>query len=100
MGGLNAFCSFEDSLIPVIDYDALEMHDLEALSHLGKTIEAYGVFYLNLQSTLGERLLASAGEIFGCARELFIQPLDTKNKFDIDSVGPYKLDGSVHVCSK
>ena len=54
-----------------------------------------GFFYLDLQGNETVQLLEDMNRLMDVGRELFDLPLKEKLVHDIDTLGPYKLDGYV-----
>jgi hypothetical protein len=80
--------------LKVITFSSLLNSETRAIADLHKAGVENGFFYLDLRNPQTQTLLDEVERLYGVAESIFRLPLEEKLKYDLDQIGPAKIDGS------
>ena len=81
------------ALLKTISFSALLHGESDAIADLYSAGVEGGFFYLDVRSLEIEMILDEVNKLYGVAEDFFQLPLEEKMTFDLDKIGPHKIDG-------
>jgi isopenicillin N synthase-like dioxygenase len=88
----------ESADFTTISYTRIKQGNARELSALRRACEKDGFLYLDLQNADGEAIpvIKEVPLVYKAVKNFFQLDEDEKMKYDVDAIGPWKLNGCVH----